>query len=111
AAAPLPTASTIPSTIPPATALVFAKVRVFNGLETIPETTVVVQDGLITAVGEGASIPAGAQVIDGEGQTLLPGLIDAHTHVFGADALRQALIFGVTTELDMFMDHTLAAQL
>jgi hypothetical protein len=35
-------------------------------------------------------------------------LIDAHTHAFG-DALHEALVFGVTTELDMFTDHTLAA--
>jgi imidazolonepropionase-like amidohydrolase len=38
---------------------------------------------------------------DGQGRTLLPGLIDAHVHVFpGAQA--DALRFGVTTELDMF---------
>ena len=66
---------------------------------------------LIKAVGAGAQIPAGAEVIDGKGKTLLPGLIDAHTHVFTEDALRQALIFGVTTELDMFMEHSLAAEL
>src|SRR5690606_17199700 len=39
----------------------------------------------------------------------LPGLIDAHTHAFG-DALREALVFGVTTELDMFTDHRQAAR-
>jgi imidazolonepropionase-like amidohydrolase len=42
--------------------------------------------------------------------TLLPGLIDAHTHVFG-DALEEALVFGVTTELDMFTEPRLAASL
>lgn len=92
-------------------ALVFANVRVFDGEELIPNATVVVQDGIITAVGEDIEIPEGAAVIDGSGKTLLPGLIDAHTHVFTEDALRQALVFGVTTELDMFMDHTFAAQL
>ncbi|MEZ4864938.1 MAG: CIA30 family protein [Caldilineaceae bacterium] len=91
--------------------LVFTNVRLFDGETVIPSTTVVVEDGLITAVGPDVERPPAAQVIDGAGKTLLPGLIDAHTHVFSPDALRQALIFGVTTELDMFMDEALAAQL
>ena len=36
------------------------------------------------------------------GQTLLPGLIDAHAHVLSEGHLRNALRFGVTTQLDMF---------
>ncbi|RKT53893.1 amidohydrolase family protein [Saccharothrix australiensis] len=40
-------------------------------------------------------------VVDGTGRTLLPGLVDAHTHVFDG-SLARALEFGVTTELDMF---------
>ena len=35
---------------------------------------------------------------------MLPGLIDAHTHTFADDALKDAVVFGVTTELDMFTD-------
>jgi len=38
--------------------------------------------------------------VAGAGRTLLPGLIDAHAHSLG-DTLRNALVFGVTTELDM----------
>ena len=52
--------------------------------------------------------PSGGEVIDGAGKTLLPGFIDSHTHAFG-DALQRALVFGVTTELDMFTDHRFAA--
>ncbi len=33
---------------------------------------------------------------------MLPGLIDAHTHIGEERELEQALVFGVTTELDMF---------
>jgi imidazolonepropionase-like amidohydrolase len=83
-------------------ALVFRNARVFDGARVLPRATVVVRDGRIAAVGAQAKAPPGAQVIDASGKTLLPGLIDAHTHVLGAEALRAALVFGVTTELDMF---------
>lgn len=52
-------------------------------------------------MGLDVAVPDGVAVVDGAGGTLLPGLIDAHTHVFG-DALARALVFGVTAELDMF---------
>ena len=48
--------------------------------ETIENGTVVVQDGRITAVGTDVEIPDGVRVIDGTGQYLMPGLIDAHSH-------------------------------
>jgi cytosine/adenosine deaminase-related metal-dependent hydrolase len=62
----------------------------------------VVRDGLIVEVGVGLPAPEGAEVVDAPGGTLLPGLIDAHTHVLRVTELAQALVFGVTTELDMF---------
>ena len=80
-------------------------VRVFDGARTIERTTVVVRGGSIVGVGD--PLPAGIEIVEGGGRTLLPGLIDAHTHAFG-DALSRALIFGVTAELDMFTDHRLA---
>ena len=72
----------------------------------IPKASVHVRDGKIVSVGDAA--PGGIESIPGDGRTLLPGLIDAHAHVFG-DALERALVFGVTTELDMFTDHRFAA--
>ncbi len=108
---PTATATTTGTGVLTTTPLVFANVRLFDGKTVITTTNVVVEDGLITAVGPDVEQPADAQVIDGTGKTLLPGLIDAHTHVFSPDVLRQALVFGVTTELDMFMDAQLAAQL
>ncbi|MEP6883376.1 MAG: amidohydrolase family protein [Gammaproteobacteria bacterium] len=45
-----------------------------------PQITIV--DGRIAAVGaQGAAIPSGARRIDLTGMTLLPGLIDMHTHI------------------------------
>jgi imidazolonepropionase-like amidohydrolase len=85
---------------------VIRDVRIFDGDMTIPKTSVHVRDGSIVSVG--GTVPSGLESIDGAGKTLLPGLIDAHTHAFG-DALERAVAFGVTTELDMFTDHRLAA--
>jgi len=42
---------------------------------------VVVADGRIVAAGAAATVPSGARVIDLGDATLLPGLIDAHTHL------------------------------
>jgi imidazolonepropionase-like amidohydrolase len=83
--------------------------RVFDGVRVIPDATVIVRDGVIAAVMAAAEIPAGATVIDGRGKTLLPGLIDAHTHTYAPEHLRAAVMFGVTLELDMFTTPSFAA--
>ncbi len=82
--------------------LFISKVDVFDGTKMLRGVNVAVENGKIAAVGKSISSPPGAEVIDGHGRTLLPGLIDSHTHIFGIDSLREAAIFGVTTELDMF---------
>jgi imidazolonepropionase-like amidohydrolase len=46
-----------------------------------PNQVVLVQDGIIKAVGPNLQIPPDAQVIDLSGQTVLPGLVDAHNHL------------------------------
>lgn len=78
-------------------------VRMFDGERVLPVANVIIRDGRIEAVGADVAIPDGIEVVDGAGRTLLPGLIDAHTHSWG-DAQRDALRFGVSTELDMFGD-------
>jgi hypothetical protein len=91
----------------PARAILFHRVRVFDGRAVIPSTDVLVRAGAIARIGPGQKAPTGAEIVDGRGKTLLPGLIDAHAHAFGT-ALRDAIVFGVTTELDMFTDHQFA---
>lgn len=43
--------------------------------------TIVFQDGIITAIGTDAAVPAGAERIDVSGQHLYPGLIDAYSQM------------------------------
>ena len=84
-------------------------VRVFDGEKTIEKTSVLIEQGKISAIGTDIKIPDKTTTYDGAGKTLLPGLIDSHTHTYG-DAQKEALRFGVTTEMDMFTDwHMLAA--
>jgi imidazolonepropionase-like amidohydrolase len=47
---------------------------------TIPKGTVLIRDGKIAAVGANVTVPAGAEVIDGTGRWITPGIIDAHSH-------------------------------
>lgn len=80
----------------------FINVRIFDGEKVIPAATVVVEGGRITAVGTEAAVPAGAEIVDGAGRTLLPGLIDSHVHIWDESGLREAAVFGVTVLVDMF---------
>lgn len=68
----------------PASEVVFTNVRVFDGTaDTLSApTTVVVRGNVIAAIGVDAKASSGeAAVIDGRGQTLMPGLIDNHVHM------------------------------
>lgn len=47
----------------------------------LENATVVVQNGIITAVGKNVAVPAGATIIDLEGRHLSPGIIDCHSHI------------------------------
>jgi len=48
---------------------------------TAAKQTIVIQDGRIAAIGGSVPTPAGATVVDLPHATVLPGLIDAHTHL------------------------------
>ena len=58
------------------------------------------EDGVIKAIGKNLDVPAGTQVVDGSGQYVFPGGIDAHTHM--------ELPFMGTTSSDDFYTGTAA---
>lgn len=89
------------------TTTVITGARVFDGMDTREPATVLIDDGRIVSVG--GPVPDDAEVVDGSGGTLLPGLIDAHVHT-NPGALALALTFGVTTELEMQGTNTRGAR-
>nr|WP_295659105.1 amidohydrolase family protein [Polymorphobacter sp.] len=90
-------------TIPPS-AVAFVNVKMFDAdkVRFLANQTVVVDKGLIVAVGPAASVkvPSGAQVIEGHGMTLVPGLWDCHMHVGDDYTGPQELSLGVTSVRD-----------
>jgi imidazolonepropionase-like amidohydrolase len=92
--------------------LVIQNARLFDGTHLLSDPrTLTARGGVITALapsGRAGKPPDDATIVDGAGCTLLPGLIDAHAHVFG-NALSTAIAYGVTTILDMFTESRFAA--
>ena len=88
----------------PAGPVAFTGVRLFDAdtPRFLNDQTVVVDKGVITAVGARASVtvPAGAQVIDGRGHTLIPGMWDCHMHIGDDYTGLQELSMGVTSIRD-----------
>ncbi len=103
--------------------LVIRTGMVIDGIsaQPIPRAVIVIDNDRITAVGPDVRVPASARTIDLTGYTVLPGLIDAHTHVCfapqdgkdpvlnksipyraleGAAAARTTLLAGFTTLRD-----------
>jgi imidazolonepropionase-like amidohydrolase len=75
-------------------ALVGARVVTAPG-QVLDNATIVIRNGVVTAVGAGAAAPAGARVWDLKGLTVYPGFIDAHADL-GGDAPQQGGDVGPT---------------
>lgn len=87
----------------PAGLVAFTNVRAFlDGSRFAEDQTVVVDKGRIVDVGPARSTrpPAGARLIDGKGKTLVPGLWDAHMHVFDDSSGPMLLSLGITSARD-----------
>jgi len=81
----------------------FTHVRAFlDGSRFADEQTVLVEKGLIARIGPAGEIevPKNAQVIDGDGKTLVPGLWDSHQHVADDASGSMLLALGITSVRD-----------
>src|SRR2546423_2507998 len=86
-----------------AVAIVGATLIDGRGRTPIGDSVVVVRGETISAVGNksSVSIPAGAEIVDAAGFTLLPGLIDSHFHIDGDSKLPNLVLrHGVTSVRD-----------
>jgi imidazolonepropionase-like amidohydrolase len=80
--------------------IVLQHANVIDGVSSQPalDVTIVLRDGKIASIGAASpNDSTGAQIIDLAGRWVLPGLIDAHTHVNTISAATAALESGLTT--------------
>ena len=84
-----------------ATALINGRIIDGNGGPPVENGALLIVDNLIEAVGTDVDIPPDAQVIDVQGKSLLPGMMDLHVHLRGPyhslQKLRKSLLAGFTT--------------
>jgi imidazolonepropionase-like amidohydrolase len=68
--------------------IVIQNVTVVDGTggDVLRGQSVHIQDGRIAAIGDRVSAPDGAEVIDGTGKTLIPGMVGMHDHMYYAAA-------------------------
>jgi imidazolonepropionase-like amidohydrolase len=91
------------------TAILSVNVIPMDRERVLTNQTVIVRDGIITAIGDAkrVKVPMGAVRVDGTGKYLIPGLVDMHTHLLSdsnefpdsiaEDELRVMVANGVTT--------------
>lgn len=87
-----------------------ARIITMKGDEVLARGDVLVTDNRIAAVGRRGSlaVPAGTRTINVSGKTIMPGLVDAHSHMWAPRGLHQTevwqylanLAYGVTTTRD-----------
>lgn len=75
---------TLPNAFPPDRAVHFRRATVLTmdpSRGVLPETDVLVRDGVVEAVGPRLSTPPNAVVVEADGALLLPGFVDTHRHL------------------------------
>ncbi|MBR7076069.1 MAG: amidohydrolase family protein, partial [Lachnospiraceae bacterium] len=55
-----------------------------TGKEPMPQCTILMEHEKFKEIGTDIPVPSGAMVMDLQGKTVIPGLIDAHVHISGS---------------------------
>jgi hypothetical protein len=80
--------------------LIILNVHLYHGNRQYEQDDVSIVDYKVAAIAHNLPVQSIYPEINGADKTLLPGLIDSHTHVF-QNTLLEALHYGVNPELDM----------
>ena len=59
---------------------------------TLPQTDILVRDGVIADIGTSLSAPQGVTVIDATGAWVMPGIIDDHSHMASVGGINEATL-------------------
>jgi imidazolonepropionase-like amidohydrolase/Tol biopolymer transport system component len=90
-------------------AITNARIITMKGDEVIENGTIIIDQNRITAIGTNVSLPEGAKIINASGKTIMPGIIDVHSHLRSSSdgvspqqswSYYANLAFGVTTTHD-----------
>ena len=84
-----------------------ARIYTLSAAGILERGTIVIADGKIAAVGAGVKIPAGAQIINGQGLEIYPGMINAWSNI-GLTEITSVPATNDTTEMGDFNPHLMA---
>ncbi len=92
--------------------LVIQNVRLFDGVKVEEKVSIEIVQGHFQRIGaRPLETSDSTRTIDGTGKTILPGLINAHVHVWSKSQLKLALRAGVFAVLDMHSPENLIGKL
>ncbi len=82
--------------------IAFIHARVIDGTGTArrEDTTILIDEGKIKRMGSDIPVPSGSITIDATGKTIIPGLIDAHTHLSGSSLFTRPALCNANDSYD-----------
>ena len=57
----------------------------------VREGPIVIRDGRIASIGDASAVPDGVEVVEAEGRFIMPGIVDAHSHI-AAESINEGTV-------------------